>query len=656
MTAALPQDFQRAPGTPPLPATPVRFILHFVARYRWWYLAMLLMETLNATCGILVPYALSSIVKTVTGAPGGDTGPTAVAALLQVPLTLFVAFSIGEVLFGRLAGAIQIRLGPRQRQNVTRAVYHYLQHHSHRYLTSNFAGALAHRISETSMGVTQTLWSLITEFWPIAIILTVATGLLFHAHTQLGLFVLVWAVLFIGASYLLARRCQPYALRAAAARSETTGTVVDSVTNLSSARLFARLGFERQNLETDLVKEMKAIRLSNGYAERVRWFQFSAAAALKVGLLFFSLKLWGQGRIGVGEFVMAVSLSLLIINEARNLSRRFLEFFEYLGNVSNGVQTIVQRHELIDEAGARPAMLSCGTIAFRDVVFGYTPETRVFEGLNVTIPGGQSVGLVGLSGSGKSSFVSLVLRLHDPQGGHIEIDGHDIRAMTQDSLHSQISLIPQDPSLFHRSLRENIRYGRLDATDAEVVDATRKAHAHEFIEHIPGAYDSMVGERGVKLSGGQRQRIAIARVILKNAPILILDEATSALDSITERAIQDTLDKVMHGKTVIVVAHRLSTIAHLDRILVFEAGRIVEDGSHAQLLAQRGAYWRLWSKQSGGFLPDATAGERAAPAHENPPGSHPDDRDLTAADAIDEDLRGAARLDDAGTARPSPVV
>jgi ATP-binding cassette subfamily B protein len=314
----------------------------------------------------------------------------------------------------------------------------------------------------------------------------------------------------------------------------------------------------------------------------------------------------------VGDFVMAVSLSLLVINEARNLSRRFLEFFEYIGNVANGVHTIVRAHELIDAPGARAAAIGRGEIEFRAVDFGYTPARKVFDGLSVRIPAGQRVGLVGLSGSGKSSFVSLILRLYDPQGGAILIDGVDIRTMTQDSLHAQLSLIPQDPGLFHRTLRENIRYGRLEASDAEVVEAARKAHAHEFIAQIREGYDSLVGERGVKLSGGQRQRIAIARVILKDAPVLILDEATSALDSITEHAIQETLDSVMRGKTVIVVAHRLSTIAHLDRILVFEDGRIIEDGTHAELLARRGAYYRLWSRQAGGFLPEVVGGEAAA--------------------------------------------
>lgn len=600
---------RRAPGTPALPRTPVRFILHFVRRYRGWYLLMVLLETANATCGILIPYALGQILKGVSGSTG--SAPDVVEAL-QGPILLFVGLSLGEVVFGRLAGAVQIRLGPRQRQNVTRQIYHYLQYHSHRYFSNHFAGALAHRISETSLGVTQTLWSLIAEFWPIAITLSVSVVLLFQAHVQLGLFSLTWALLFVGLSYWLARRCQPYALKAAAARSDTTGAVVDSVTNLTSARLFARLDFEREILEQHLTTELKAIRLSNGYAERVRWFQFSAAAALKIGLLWFSLNLWAQGKIGVGDFVMAVSLSLLVITEARNLSRRFLEFFEYVGNVANGVHTLVRDHELVDTPNARPQPITQGHVSFKDVRFGYSPELPVFKGLSVDIPGGQRVGLVGLSGSGKSTFVSLLLRLYEPQAGQIVIDGHDIRDLTQDSLHAQLSLIPQDPSLFHRSLMDNIRYGRLGASDAEVIEAARQAHAHEFISEIPQGYRSMVGERGVKLSGGQRQRVAIARVVLKNAPILILDEATSALDSITEQAIQETLDQVFKGKTVIVVAHRLSTISHLDRILVFDRGAIVEDGSHEELLAARGAYWRLWSRQAGGFLPDAPAERQPA--------------------------------------------
>jgi ATP-binding cassette subfamily B protein len=315
---------------------------------------------------------------------------------------------------------------------------------------------------------------------------------------------------------------------------------------------------------------------------------------------------------------MAVSLSLLIIAEVRNLSRRLLELFEALGNVGSGVRAILQPHELVDSDDALARPICRGAIEFDSVSFKYADGARVFERFSLTIPAGQRVGLVGFSGSGKSTFVNLLLRFYDPQYGSIRIDSHEIRSFTQDSLHGQLGLIPQDPTLFHRTLRENIRYGRSDASDAEVEEAARRAHADEFIRAIPGGYDAEVGERGVKLSGGQRQRIAIARVILKNAPVLILDEATSSLDSITEQAIQEALDAAMANKTVIVIAHRLSTISHLDRILVFSEGRILEDGTHAELLAQRGAYHQLWNRQSDGALSEDHAALDFEP---RPPGA-----------------------------------
>ncbi|CAN92810.1 ABC transporter family carbohydrate exporter [Sorangium cellulosum So ce56] len=631
-------SLQRAPGAPVLPDTPFRFIIHFVGRYRAWYLAMFVFESAHASCGIMIPYAIGQVIQGVTQASGA--GRAVLSGRLRDALALFVALIAGEFLFSRIAGLCQILVGPWQRQNVTRNLYAYLQHHSHRYFSNNFAGALAHRISETSMGVSQTLWAILFDFWPIAIVFSVSIGLLYRAHPALAAVVSAWAVLFVGISYWLATRCQPHAVRAASARSETTGKLVDSVTNLTSARLFARFGFERAYLDEQLKHELRAVRRSNWYSERVRWFQFASAALLKVGTLYQALRLWERGDIGVAEFVMATSLSLLIINEARNLSRRFLEFFEFVGNVANGVNTIVRSHELVDRPEAVAPTLERGRIELRNVTFGYTPGQPIFEGLDVTIPRGQRVGLVGFSGSGKSTFVSLILRLYDIDSGHILIDGVDIRDMTQDALHAQLSLIPQDPSLFHRTLLENIRYGRLNATDAEVVEAARKAHAHEFIVQMKDQYHSMVGERGVKLSGGQRQRIAIARVIVKDAPILLLDEATSSLDSITEQAIQDTMDGVMKGKTVLVVAHRLSTVVHLDRILVFEDGRIIEDGTHAELLARNGAYKRLWSKQSDGFLPESAA--EAPAAMEAPPARvHEAPRLQPAADRADELPRGA---------------
>lgn len=596
----LSKSFQRAPNAPELPDTPFLFICYFVNQFRWWYVLMVLLEIAHATCGIMLPYAIGEMIRSVTRSTGDSKF---IFDTLKQPLILFTALSIGEVVFGRSAGLLQTILHPIHRQHIVRSLYAYLQQHSHRYLSSSFAGALAHRIAETSLGVTQTMQMMITEFMPVIIVYIVSTILLYRAYPPLAAFVGIWAVLFISISFWLATRCRIYSRKAAAARSETTGIIVDSVTNLTSSRLFARLGFERRYLNDQLKRELREVRKSNWYSERIRWFQFISAAVLKIGTLYYSLSLWSQGKIAAADFVVATSLSLLIISEARNLSKRFLEFFEHIGNVANGVHTIIQPHEIIDRDNAINHAITKGSIEFRQVYFSYSSEKTVFTNLSVTIQPGERVGLVGFSGSGKSTFVNLILRLFDPQSGQILIDGVNIKDMTQEALHSQISLIPQDPSLFHRTLLENILYGRLEASEAELIEAARKAYADDFIAQMKEGYDSLVGERGVKLSGGQRQRIAIARVILKDAPILILDEATSSLDSITEKAIQDTLDSAMNGKTVIVVAHRLSTIAHLDRILVFDRGRIIEDDTHSNLLAKGGAYYRLWQMQAGGFLP-----------------------------------------------------
>lgn len=592
-------ESHHVPHTPMLPDEPIPFLLHFFRHYYGWCVLVILLEIGATASGILTPYAIGQIVGGVSDALGDREQ---IFQAVAFPLGLYILLNLGEVIFSRAGTACRIIVAPRLRAQVTNELYGYLQQHSHRFLSNNFAGALASRISETSTAVNMTLWTLVLDFLPIAVALSVSVVMLWQASVPLSLFTLIWALLFLSLSYFLARRCRPLAHKAAEARSVTVGKIVDAVTNLASVRLFARLGFERDYLKNYLGNEIAASRRWLWSNEKVLWLQFTLAMLLKIGTLLFALWLWQHNQITVADFVMSVSLSLLIIGEVRNISRRFIELFEYIGNITNGVYTIVRKHEIVDQPGAKPLQITAGCIELRGVHFGYSPDAPVFEDLNLRIEGGQRVGLVGYSGSGKSTLLNLILRLYDPQQGSVLIDGQDIREVTQQSLHQLISLIPQDPGLFHRTLLENIRYGRPDATREEIELAARSADAHEFIERMPNQYESLVGERGVKLSGGQRQRISIARVIVKNAPILIMDEATSSLDSVTEQAIQDSLATLMQNKTVIVVAHRLSTIAHLDRILVFSRGRIIEDGSHAQLLAANGAYTQLWSRQAGGFL------------------------------------------------------
>jgi ATP-binding cassette subfamily B protein len=593
--------FKRAHQAPVIPTGTIRFIFYCLSSFRWLMILMLLMETGQAMANILVPYAIKSIMEGVAASP--TLSDTNLIEYLKKPLIFLIGLNVAEIIFSRASGAILIYVGPRMRQKTTKNMFHYLQYHAPRFFAENFAGALAHRISETSMSVNHAIWAVLCEFWPIIITFTVSIFLLFSTHTDLGFLVAIWVFLYISIAYFLAIRCQSYAQNYSAMRSQVNGKIVDSVTNMINAKLFARLDYEREYLDQFLGIELKAISQTFWYMERVRWFQFISAALLKIAIVYHALMLWSMQQISVGEFTMSVGLALLIINEARNLTRRFLEFFEYIGHVANGVESIIREHHITDEAQAYPLTITKGQIEFKNVCFAYESHSPVFNSLNVTLRAGERVGLVGFSGSGKSTFVNLLLRHYEPQSGQILIDGIDIQSVTQDSLHEQISLIPQEPSLFHRSLKENIAYGRLNASDEAIELAAQLAQAHSFIEAMPDNYASLVGERGVKLSGGQRQRIAIARVILKDAPILILDEATSSLDSITEKAIQESLEQIMSQKTVIVIAHRLATIAHLDRILVFENGYLVEDGSHDQLLAQKAVYYRLWSMQAGGFLP-----------------------------------------------------
>jgi ATP-binding cassette subfamily B protein len=585
------------PGDPATRTDPLRFVAHVArSRYRWWIAAMVVGEGINAVCGILLPYALGAVTATVTKTQDGSH---AIGPALRHSLVLFAGLCTVELVLGRTNSALQLRVAPRQRQYVAKALFAYVHGHSHRFLNENFAGALAHRISETALGVNLVMWSIVQEFWPMAIVIGAANVLLtVSASPVLGLFMALWSIAFVGISAALARRTQPRAFAASSARSHTAGMVVDSVANHATVRLFAAARHERERIERAYASELETVLKANVELERIRVFQFVAAALLKVGTIGLATHLWHVGALGVGQFVMAVSLSLLIISEVRNLARRFLELFDALGNVGSGLRALLQPHGLPDGADAEELAIPRGAIEFDQVTFAYRGGAALFRDLSVSIPSGQRVGLVGTSGSGKSTFVSLLLRLYDPDSGTIRIDGRDVRTFQQDSLHRQIGLIPQDPTLFHRTLRENIRYGRPEATDGEVEAAARRAHADEFIRRMPESYDSMVGERGVKLSGGQRQRIAIARVVLKDAPVLVLDEATASLDSITEQQIQDALDEVMVGRTVLVIAHRLSTIASLDRILVFSNGLLVEDGRHDELLARRGGYARLWQQQA----------------------------------------------------------
>lgn len=598
-------SFSIAEKAPDLPRSPWRFALYFYRKIRFALIGIFIFEAGQASCTIMLPYAIKQIIDAVTLA--NETGKDVFESAYD-GIVLFALLNIGIVLFSRASGAVLVAYSPGLRAKIRKTLFRYLQFHSQRYFVSHFSGSLANRISEVSLSCMHALWTITFDFYPLIIKSVVALIILFNTTSELAIVLTLWLVIYTFISIFLARRCQGYSMKFAAARSKVSGKIVDSVTNIMNTKMFARGDYEEDYLSHYLDDEVEHALKTYWYMEKMRWFQYVAAMILMVSMVGYALGIWAKGGLTVGEFSMVTGICIMLIEAARGLSRSFLEFFEYIGNISDGVHIFIQPHDIIDIDSAQDLIVTEGKIEFKDIDFAYPGGAKLFKNLNVTIKPSQKVGLVGFSGSGKSTFVSILLRLFEADNGKIQIDSQNILEVTQDSLREAISLIPQDPMLFHRTLMDNIRYGNLAATDEDVIEAAKKANAHEFIELTEKGYDSPVGERGVKLSGGQRQRIAIARAILKDANILILDEATSSLDSVTEKKIQQGLDHLMAEKTVIIVAHRLSTIAHLDRILVFNDGAIIEDGSHEELLnIKDGHYAHLWNMQAGGFLPDKEA-------------------------------------------------
>jgi ATP-binding cassette subfamily B protein len=435
-------------------------------------------------------------------------------------------------------------------------------------------------------------------------------GVIFSAFTMylvqpvFAFVFIIWASIYFYITWHLSKKGREYATVLAESKSTLSGKQVDSVSNITNVRLFAKREFEVRYVKKYTDDTVNKDRRLQWYLLKMRVFQFLSMTAVLAAMLYLLIKARSQGTVTVGDFALILGLSARILDSLWNVANNFVRFAQEIGTCQQALTIINAPHDIVDLPDAKPLSFSKGNITFDNVTFNYQRNKNLFQNKQVEIEAGSKVGLVGFSGSGKTTFVNLILRFFEVESGCILIDGQDIAKVTQDSLHENISMIPQDTSLFHRSLMENIRYGRIDASDEEVIATSKRAHCHEFISQLAEGYDSLVGERGIKLSGGQRQRIAIARAMLKNAPILILDEATSALDSVTEKYIQAGLEALMQGHTTIVIAHRLSTLSEMDRILVFDKGHIIEDGTHKQLLRTKGHYARMWEMQAGGFLPE----------------------------------------------------
>jgi ATP-binding cassette subfamily B multidrug efflux pump len=483
------------------------------------------------------------------------------------------------------------------------------------FFQNDFAGRIANRVMQTGPSMRESLVMAFDAAWYILVYGTSALLLLTSLDWRLALPMLAWFACYATMLRYFVPRLRDRSKAMSERRSTLIGRVVDSYSNILTVKLFARArdedAFVREAVDDHTAASRDQARMTSGYSITLTVMN----ALLVVTTAAIAIWQWSDGRIAVGTVATAMPLAWQLTNISGWVARNITGIFENIGTVQDGMRSIDVERQMPDPPEAGELVVTGGEIQFEDLHFDYGRSARldadgnpigVLHGINLTIAPGERVGLIGPSGAGKSTLVNLLLHFYDPSRGRILIDGQDIAAVTQESLRAQIAMVTQDTSLLHRSIRDNIRYGRPDATEAMILDAARRAEADEFIRGLEdwfgrAGYDAHVGERGVKLSGGQRQRVALARVILKDAPILVLDEATSALDSEVEAAIQGQLDGLMEGRTVIAIAHRLSTIARMDRLVVLDHGRIVETGSHAELLALGGVYARLWRRQSGGF-------------------------------------------------------
>ena len=581
----------------------IYFILRFMRKQPWKFALIALLSLIWTFETLFWPFFLRKIVDVLTHY---DVDRLSAWPFLKI-LLLWAAGSMIFMEGGfRLRDFLQARAFPKLDSDIRMTMFDHIQKHSPKYFNEHFSGSLANKIGDMVTATGIILRNILMLLIPSCVSCCITIVIFSQMNAFLAWIVGIWIALHFSVSWFFTLKCAKYSYIHGEYRSTLIGKIVDSLTNNFVVNLFFRFRFEKDHIAGYQKSEQKAHFVAQLYSVKM----FTALSGVFIAeisiLTSFIVFYWTQGKISTGEVVQLFYTIWNLSMVVWIVADRAPEVFQSLGIAKQALSVMEDPQDILDPSQAIDLSISKGEIVFENVTFGYG-EKKIFQNKNMRIDAGEKVGLVGYSGAGKSTFINLILRFFSLEKGKILIDGQDIASVTLESLRRNITLIPQDPILFHRSIEENIRYGQIEASQKEVIQAAKLAHSDEFIKKCIGGYSSLVGERGTKLSGGEKQRIAIARAMLVKAQILILDEATSALDSITEKYIQDSLEKLMANRTTIVVAHRLSTLSKMDRILVFDQGKIIEEGTHAELLNKKGHYAHMWQMQAGGFLPDIPA-------------------------------------------------
>ena len=602
MIQEITHPMQYLPANKKMPDKLLAFVWSYLKNKKWCLAGFILVSLVWAIEMSLSPYLLKVIIDHVVQY---SQDKQKIIPVIIVPASIYVLMTMIINLNFRLYDYINLRLYPYLKSSVDKDMFEYLMHHSHTFFQNHFAGNLTKKIADMAENI-EPLISIPNEwFYPRLFALMIACATLFAVvHPIFGLILFLWAVSFVSVSYITAKKSEKYARQFAEAVSALGGSISDAVSNVMSIKLFANIPYEIARLQTVIDQLAKCDREWRWYDLKINFIQGLGLTVLIAAMLSALIYSNSQGWVSPGDFALVLMLSIAFMWGVHDVGKQMQRFAKVVGTCNQALSFIQLPHEIIDVSDAKPLVISRGEIEFKQVHFQYDNNKSLFNNLSVTLNPGEKVGLVGYSGGGKSTFIKLILRLMDAQSGTILIDKQDIKLVQKQSLRKLVATIPQEPELFHRTIMDNIRFAKPDASDDEVMNAAKRAHCHEFVMELPEQYHSLVGERGVKLSGGQKQRIAIARAFLKNAPILLLDEATSSLDSVTERFIQEGLHEVMLNKTTIVIAHRLSTLKDMDRILVFVNGEIIEDGKLTTLLEDKTShFYKLWQMQAQGFIP-----------------------------------------------------